>query len=77
MSQFKVRIKAKPFLTILAKQQMSQTSFGRWAKITSGHMSQLLTGKRNVSPRTRKKILEALPGVHFEQIFANSFKKKR
>ena len=76
MSQLKVRIKPKPFLQILARQNMSQNSFGRGAQVTSGHMSQLLTGRRNVSPRTRKKIMDALPGVTFEQIFSHTFDKK-
>ena len=77
MSQLKVRIKTKPFLQILARQNMSQNSFGRWAQLTSGHVSQLLTGRRNVSPRTRAKILSALPGVTFEEIFADTFSKNR
>ena len=77
MAQMKVRLKTKPFLQILARQNMSQNSFGRWAELTSGHVSQLLSGRRNVSPKTRKKILAALPGVAFEQIFSDAFSKKR
>jgi plasmid maintenance system antidote protein VapI len=65
-----VRIKPKAFLTILAKNNMSQNSFGRFAELQSGHVSQLISGKRNVSPETRVKILKALNGVQFEEIFS-------
>ena len=77
MAQMKVRLRTKPFLQILARENMSQNSFGRWANLSSGYMSQILSGKRNVSPETRKKILAALPRVDFEQIFSETFSKKR
>jgi transcriptional regulator with XRE-family HTH domain len=65
-----VRIKQKPLLTILAKQNMSQNGLARGAGLQSGHVSQLISGKRNVSPDTRKKILQTLEGVQFDEIFA-------
>lgn len=68
MSQMKVRLKRRRVLEILAEKNMSQNSFGRWAELTSGHVSQLLSGKRNVSPEVRRKFLDAL-GVPFEEIF--------
>jgi transcriptional regulator with XRE-family HTH domain len=65
-----VKIKPKEFLTILAKENMSQNSFGRYADLQSGHVSQLISGKRNVSPETRKKILAVLKEVQFDEIFS-------
>ncbi|MGD0252498.1 MAG: hypothetical protein ABSC01_07355 [Verrucomicrobiota bacterium] len=64
-----VRIKPKALLTILAKRNMSQNGLGRGAELKSGHVSQLISGKRNVSPATRQKILQAIPGVEFNEIF--------
>lgn len=65
-----VNIKAKALLTILAKRNMSQNSLGRVADLQSGHVSQVISGKRNVSPETREKILKALNGVQFDEIFS-------
>ncbi len=48
---------------------MSQNGLGRGAELQSGHVSQLISGKRNVSPETRIKILKALNGVQFDEIF--------
>lgn len=64
-----VNIKAGALLTILARENMSQNSFGRFAGLQGGHVSQLISGKRNVSPETRKKILQALPKIQFDEIF--------
>ncbi len=66
----KVNIKPKALLTILARRCMSQNSLGRVANLQSGHVSQLISGKRNVSPETRAKLLKALDGVQFDEIFA-------
>lgn len=76
MSQMKVRIKAKPFLEKVAKNNWSQNGFGLLAGLTSGHLSQLVTGQRNVSASTREKILSKLEGTKFEDIFSITFSKK-
>ena len=67
--KLKVQIKQKALLTILARENMPQNSFGRFAGLQGGHVSQLISGKRNVSPDTRQKILKALNGVQFNEIF--------
>ena len=77
MSQMKVRIKTKPFLEKLARNNWSQNGFGLLAGLTSGHLSQLVRGKRNVSATTRKKIMSKLEGTEFEDIFSTTFSKKR
>ncbi len=77
MSNMTVRIKAKPLLRILATRNISQNGLGRVARLTSGHVSQLIKGRRNVSPKTRDKILTALGDVPFDDIFAISFSTRR
>ena len=66
----RVNIRPKALLVILAKRNMSQNSLGRVANLQSGHVSQLISGKRNISPTTREKILRALDGIQFDEIFA-------
>jgi transcriptional regulator with XRE-family HTH domain len=73
MANVAVRVRTRQLLTILAKKNMSQNSLGRGAGLTSGHVSQLIRGTRNVSPRTRKRLLQALDDVTFEDIFAIRF----
>ena len=64
-----VKIKSKALLTILARRNMSHNGLGRGAGLQSGHVSQLISGKRNVSPASRQKILQTLNGVEFDEIF--------
>ncbi len=68
--KIRVNIKPKALLLILARRNMSQNSLGRAASLQSGHVSQLISGKRNVSPSTREKLLSALEGTPFDEIFA-------
>jgi transcriptional regulator with XRE-family HTH domain len=68
--KIKVVIKSVALLKILAKRNMSQNGLGRYTGLKSGHVSQLINGKRNVSPASRQKILDSLKGVGFDEIFA-------
>ncbi len=77
MSHMKVRLRGKVLLEILARRNLSQNALARRAGLTSGHISQLLRGARNVSPRTRKRLLHALDGVPFDQLFSIRFRKGR
>lgn len=77
MAHMKVGLKTKPFLEMLAKNNWSQNGFAESAGLSSGHFSQLVRGKRNVSPKTRKKILFALQGGKFEDIFFIKTRKRR
>jgi transcriptional regulator with XRE-family HTH domain len=70
MPKLTVTIRSKELLLILAKRNMSQNGLARGAQLQGGHVSQLINGKRNVSPATRQKLLNALPGVQFDDIFA-------
>ena len=77
MSHLKVRVKTKILREILARKNMSQNGLGRAARLTSGHVSQLIRGTRNASPETREKILKELEDVTFDQIFRITYGKNR
>ena len=55
-----VAIKSEAIRKILARKNMSQNWLARQLGVSSGYMSQLMTGVRNPSPDLRIKILERL-----------------
>ena len=55
-----VAIKSEAIRKILARKNMSQNWLARQLGVSSGYMSQLMTGVRNPSPDLRIKILEKL-----------------
>ena len=77
MRAMKVTVKREPFLMILAKKNISQNGLARVTGLTSGLLSQIATGKRNVAPKTRDQILKALDDVSFDDIFAVRFVGRR
>lgn len=65
----KVALRASAISEILARKNISQNWFAYRVKTTSGYMSQMMTGKRNPSPKMREKILEYLKEYKFDDIF--------
>ena len=65
----KVRVKAEKIRKILAERNISQNMLAIYIGTTSGYLSQMVTGKRNPSPNMREKILKALRGYQFNDIF--------
>ena len=55
-----VAIRSEAIRKILARKNMSQNWFAKQLDVSSGYMSQLMTGVRNPSPDLRIKILERL-----------------
>ena len=53
----------------LARLNLSQNKLATLLGITSGFLSQLLSGKRFVGPETRQKIMQCLPALEFDQLF--------
>jgi transcriptional regulator with XRE-family HTH domain len=53
----------------LARLNLSQNTLARRAGVSSGFMSQLLTGRRFAGPETRQKIMDCLPKLNFDQLF--------
>ncbi|MCB9758164.1 MAG: helix-turn-helix transcriptional regulator [Candidatus Omnitrophica bacterium] len=66
-----VAIKGQQIKKILAKKNMSQNCFAMRLGVSSGYMSQLMTGIRNPSPGLRVKILSELKidEGRFDEIF--------
>ena len=63
------RLKRAPLQRLLAKRNLSQNDLARRCGISSGFMSQLLSGERHAGPRTRQKIMEVFPAAAFDQLF--------
>lgn len=75
MSQVTVRIKRERFVKILRQKKISQNGLGCSLGLSSGYLSQLVSGKRNVVPRTQAALLSVL-GVPFAEIFEEHFYKR-
>jgi len=65
----KVALKKDNIRKILAQRNISQNWLAFRVGTTSGYISQMITGKRNPSPKMRKKILKVLKGYEFEDLF--------
>ena len=65
----KVALRASFISEILARKNLSQNWLAYRVKTTSGYMSQMMTGKRNPSPKMREKILKYLNDYKFDDIF--------
>lgn len=65
----RVTIRRREVLDIIARRNISQNNLARRAGIESGHMSQLLMGKRNPAGKTREKLLRALGDLSFDEVF--------
>jgi len=66
---FKFSLRQKTVLNYLAKKNLSQNWLARRLGISSGYMSQVLTGKRNLSPCMRAKFLKHFETLTFEDLF--------
>ena len=66
-----VALKSKQVKEILARKHMSQNGFAIRLDVSSGYMSQLMSGVRNPSPALREKISAVLKvnESEFDQIF--------
>jgi len=65
----KVRLKIDRFAQELARKNISMNHWATKLGLRSGHLSQLLNGKRrHPDPKTRQKIQDGL-GLQFEDLF--------
>lgn len=53
----------------IARMNLSQNEFARACGLTSGYISQLLSGARCAGPTARKKLIAAFPDVGFDGLF--------
>lgn len=62
------RLKPRAVWERLNRLNMTQNELARLAGISSGYLSQLMTGKRHPGPETRRRLLEAL-AASFDDLF--------
>ena len=65
----RVRIKIDAVYDILDRLHMSQSALARKAGLTTGYISQVMSGKRTPSPDVRRRIQEALGVDDFDELF--------
>lgn len=53
----------------IARRNWSQNRFAARCGLTSGHLSQLLSGKRQPGPDVRQRLLDALVPMAFDDLF--------
>jgi transcriptional regulator with XRE-family HTH domain len=66
---YRVQVNSKSLWDTIARQNISQNELARRLGITSGYMSQLVCGTRCPSPRLRRKMLEHLDSLSFDDLF--------
>jgi len=65
----KTRLKNEKFAEVLTRRNLSQNWLAMKIGVSSGYMSQLMTGKRAPSPNVRQRILDHLPDLTFDDLF--------
>jgi transcriptional regulator with XRE-family HTH domain len=65
----KVRVNSKVLWDAIARQNITQNELASRLGISSGYMSQLVCGTRCPSPRLRRKMLELLTPLTFDDLF--------
>lgn len=65
----RVLVRQREVERFLTKRNLSRNAFAERLGISSGYMSQLMTGHRYPSAELRAKILRSLKNVAFDDIF--------
>ena len=65
----RVKLKPEPVWEQIARRNMSQNELARRSKISSGYLSQLISGRKSPSPEVRKRLQAVLGVSQFEEIF--------
>ena len=65
----RVRIKVIAVYAQLDRLHMSQSDLARKAGLTTGYVSQVISGKRTPSPAVRQRIQDALGVDDFDELF--------
>ena len=65
----KARLKPEPVWELITRRNMSQNELARRSDISSGYLSQLISGRKNPSPDVRKRIQAALEVDQFDELF--------
>lgn len=65
----KAKLRAEPVWELITRRNMSQNELARRSEISSGYLSQLISGRKNPSPDVRKRIQAALEVDQFDDLF--------
>ena len=65
----KVRLNRRTIQVALVRRNMSQNMMASRTGLSSGYLSQLMCGTRYASPRARRKIMELLSPMTFDDLF--------
>ena len=64
-----LRVNSFAIWEYLTKQNLAQNELAKRLGISSGYMAQLISGNRSPSPKLRRKMLDVLSPLSFEEIF--------
>ncbi len=65
----RTRLRLDTIVDLLTRKNLSQNWLAKKLNISSGYMSQLLTGQRTPSPNLRARILDHFPESKFDDLF--------
>lgn len=65
----RTKLRLDTIVDLLTRKNLSQNWLAKRLNISSGYMSQLLTGQRTPSPSLRARILEHFPESKFDDLF--------
>lgn len=68
----RVTLKPAPVWAFLEERDISQNELARLAGISSGYLSQLMSGRAHPSPRVRQRLLGVLGLTDFDDLFTIS-----
>ena len=67
--QPRVRLDPRALWDHLTRRNMSQNELARLAELSPGYLSELVAGTKSPQAGTRRKLLAALGGLTFEDLF--------
>jgi len=65
----RVRLKPDPVWAFLEERDISQNQLARVVGISSGYLSQLMSGSAHPSPEVRQRLLRVLGKTDFDDLF--------
>ena len=65
----RVRLKAVPLWEQISRRNISQNELADLAGISSGYLSQLISGRKSPSPDVRRRLQAALDITRFDELF--------
>ncbi len=65
----RVRLRPDPVWAFLDECEIAQNELARLLGISSGHMSQLMSGSAHPSPEVRQRLLRVLGTTDFDDLF--------